>query len=80
MMVISTESLDVSQPSDTVSWNVSVVSSVTAGAANVGDAVLLSDIVVVGPEVWFHTYDMVWSSGSYDAVPFSVIVSKGCTV
>ena len=58
----------------------SVVSPVTAGAANVGDAVSAPDIVVSGPEVWFHEYVMVWPSGSYDAVPFSVTMSPGRAV
>ena len=77
LMVISTVSLEVSRPSETVSSNVRMVCLATAGALNNGQSVSAPDKAMPGPEVWFHEYVMAWPSGSLDAVPFSMMVSPG---
>ena len=72
--------MEASRPSETVSWNTRTVRLATAGASNVGESVSYPDRAISGPEVWFHACDMMWSSGSYDAVPFNVVVWPGRTV
>ena len=77
--VTVTSSVALREPSLDVRRNVNVVSSVTSGAGNVGDAALASLSVTVGPAVCVHEYVTSSPSGSLPE-PASVTVVRSSTV